>query len=200
MDEDYVFVSRSGNDVTFDDVPSPWLGDIDQFIQALEPQLWPLNRFIHDNPELGYKEFKAHNALTRFMQAQAGWKVTRSAFGMETAWEAVFDTGRPGPVVSFNAEMDALPGLGHACGHNLIAMVSIAAGLATAEILRRGCLSGKVIIVGTPAEEGGGGKIKCLEAGAYENTDITLISHPGILNNSPMPKTLGKASTHSTHS
>lgn len=85
--------------------------------------------------------------------------------------------------------LDALPNLGHACGHNLIAVVSVAAGLATGEMLRRRRLAGKVIIVGTPAEEGGGGKIKCLEAGAYKNTDVSLISHPGILNNSPMVRT-----------
>lgn len=68
-------------------------------------------------------------------------------------------------------------------------MVSVAAGLATAEIVETQGLPGKVMIVGTPAEEGGGGKIRCLEAGAYKNTDVTLISHPGILNNSPMVRT-----------
>jgi amidohydrolase len=80
--------------------------------------------------------------------------------------------------------------MGHACGHNLIAVISVAAGLATAEMLRRHRLPGKVIIIGTPAEEGGGGgKIKCLEAGAYAGVDISLISHPGILNNSPLVRT-----------
>ena len=84
---------------------------------------------------------------------------------------------------------DALPGLGHACGHNLIAVASLAAGLASAKILRRHHLGGKVTIVGTPAEEGGGGKIKCLDAGAYRDVDVSIISHPGILNNSPMVRT-----------
>jgi amidohydrolase len=166
-----------------------YLHDIDQFVDALEPALWPLNCFIHDNPELGYAEYKAHDALTSFMSAQGGWRVTRSAYGMDTAWSAVYDTGRPGPVVSFNAEMDALPALGHACGHNLIAVASVAAGLATAKMLSRHHLPGKVLVIGTPAEEGGGGKIKCLEAGAYTGVDVSIISHPGIYNNSPMVRT-----------
>ncbi|XWW96031.1 hypothetical protein V2A60_004001 [Cordyceps javanica] len=189
MDEDYVLVPRPDEASSQSQSMTGYLTEIDSFVEKLEPALWPLNCYIHNNPELGYKEFKTHDALTKFMKSRPGWTVTRSAFGMETAWEAVFDTGRTGPVVSFNAEMDALPNLGHACGHNLIAMVSVAAGLATAEILDQHSLPGKVIIVGTPAEEGGGGKIKCLEAGAYKNTDVSLISHPGILNNSPMVRT-----------
>jgi amidohydrolase len=80
--------------------------------------------------------------------------------------------------------------MGHACGHNLIAIVSIAAGLATADIMKRYDLSGKVMIFGTPGEEGiGGGKIQLLKAGAYDGVDISLISHPGIFNNSPRVRT-----------
>lgn len=79
--------------------------------------------------------------------------------------------------------------MGHACGHNLIAVASVAAGLASAEILRSNKIGGKVRVVGTPAEEGGGGKIKLLEAGAYKGVDVSIISHPGIYNNSPMVRT-----------
>lgn len=86
--------------------------------------------------------------------------------------------------------VDALPKLGHACGHNLIATASLAAGLATAAMIKRYDLPGKVLIFGTPGEEGiGGGKIRLLEAGAYKEVDISLISHPGILNNSPRVRT-----------
>ena len=76
--------------------------------------------------------------------------------------------------------------MGHACGHNLIAMASVAAGLAAADILRRHRLPGSVRIIGTPAEESGSGKIKCLAAGAYSDVDVSMISHPGIINNSAM--------------
>ena len=85
---------------------------------------------------------------------------------------------------------DALPKLGHACGHNLIATASLAAGLATVEIMRRHDLTGKVLVLGTPGEEGiGGGKIQLLKRGAYGGVDISLISHPGILHNSPLVRT-----------
>ncbi|KAI9157999.1 Peptidase M18 domain-containing protein [Paramyrothecium foliicola] len=188
MEDDFILVPRPGDEQENEDTQE-YLRDIDRFIHDLDASLWSLNRYIHNNPELGYKERKTHDALTNFMETCDGWHVTRSAYGMETAWAAVFDSGRPGPVVSFNAEMDALPGLGHACGHNLIAVASVAAGLATAEMLRRHHLPGKIHLVGTPAEEGGGGKIRCLEAGAYKDVDITIISHPGILNNSPMVRT-----------
>lgn len=81
-------------------------------------------------------------------------------------------------MVVFNAEYDALPGLGHACGHNLIATSSIAAFLAAAEVLRHGKLKGRVRLLGTPAEEGGGGKIRLIEAGAYQGVDACLMAHP----------------------
>jgi amidohydrolase len=82
--------------------------------------------------------------------------------------------------------IDALAGLGHACGHNLIAVVSVAAALATSGTLRQYGLPGKILLIGTPAEEGGGGKIRCLAAGAYEGVDFSMISHPGIANNSAL--------------
>ena len=83
--------------------------DIESFVRSLEASLWPVNVFLHNHPELGYKEHKAHDELTNFMQSQDGWVVTRSAFGMETAWMAIYDTGKPGPTVSFNAEMGIMP-------------------------------------------------------------------------------------------
>ncbi|EPE08104.1 peptidase m20 domain containing 2 [Ophiostoma piceae UAMH 11346] len=163
-----------------------YLAEIEQFVDALHSSLWPINSYIHCNPELSFQEHKAHNALTSFMELQDGWHVTRSAYNMETAWAATYDSGRAGPVVALNAEMDALPDMGHACGHNLIAMVSVAAGLAAADVLQRHRLPGSIRIIGTPAEESGGGKIKCLEAGAYNDADVSMISHPGIINNSAM--------------
>jgi hypothetical protein len=81
-----------------------YLSEIDHYVDNLQELLWPLNRYIHDNPELAFEEHKAHNALTRFMQTQEGWQVTPSAYGIETAWVASYDNGRPGPVASFNAE------------------------------------------------------------------------------------------------
>ena len=82
-----------------------FLDDISAAVDDLAASFWPINKTIHDNPELAYEEHHAHHVLTRFMAAQDGWRVTRSAYGIDTAWVAVYDSGRRGPVVSFNAEM-----------------------------------------------------------------------------------------------
>lgn len=106
-DEEYVFVERQetmknlSEDASHDDGFSA----IDEFIEDLSEQLWRLNCYIHENPELAFKEHKTHDALTAFMRSQNGWQVTPSAYGLETAWVAVYDNGRKGPAVSFNAEM-----------------------------------------------------------------------------------------------
>ncbi|KAJ0168189.1 Peptidase M20 domain-containing protein 2 [Colletotrichum tanaceti] len=150
---------------------SPYLDAVSEYIDSIIDDLWPVNKEIHDNPELGYEEVKAHDLLTSFMESH----------------EAVFEGSGDGPVVSFNAEYDALPGLGHACGHNLITTASIGGALATAEIMRAENLPGKVVLFGTPAEESLGGKVKLLEAGAFRdhNIDISLITHPTAGGDSP---------------
>ncbi|KAI3401498.1 hypothetical protein diail_10932 [Diaporthe ilicicola] len=187
QDDDWVLVSHD------DDRPEPpYLRGISSYVDGIADSLWPVNKKIHDNPELMFKEFIAHDTLVKFMRSQGGWKVTPSAYGLETAWVAVHDSGRKGPVVSFNVEMDALVGIGHACGHNLIATASLAAGLATAELMGQHSLPGKVVLFGTPAEEGGGGKIKLIEAGAYADhggVDLSLISHPGLTYDSALMRT-----------
>ncbi|KAM3497556.1 hypothetical protein MY10362_009098 [Beauveria mimosiformis] len=158
------------------------LVDIDTAVEVIGADFWPVNQQIHDNPELAWHEFIAHDTLTAFMETQTGWKVKRSVYDLETAWIAEFDSGVPGPVVSFNAEYDSLPGIGHACGHNLIATSSVVGASAAAQIVTARKLPGKIVLYGTPAEENGGGKIKLLEAGAYKDygVDLSLISHPGI--------------------
>ncbi|KAI8652323.1 Peptidase M20 domain-containing protein 2 [Fusarium keratoplasticum] len=130
---------------------------------------------IHENPEYNFQEFQAHDNICDLLQ-NLDFKVTRHAYGLETSFEV--ECGQGGKLVVFNAEYDALPGLGHACGHNLIATSSIAAFLATAEVLRHGKLKGRVRLLGTPAEEGGGGKIRLIEAGAYQGVDACLMAHP----------------------
>ncbi|KAK7995728.1 hypothetical protein PG990_014501 [Apiospora arundinis] len=189
--DDFVVVSHE------DAAPSPlesaprYLSEIDDAIEHMSERLWTVNKKIHDNPELGYEEFIAHETLTTFMRSVDGWKVTPSAYGLKTAWVAVWDSGTKGPVVSFNCEMDALEGVGHACGHNLIATASVSGAIATAEIMKSNRLAGKVVLFGTPAEEGGGGKIKLLQAGAYKDhkVDLNLISHPGIKRNHALTRT-----------
>jgi hypothetical protein len=111
MEDGFVLVQKpreDGEEVESVD-EAGYVHDIDSFVRSLELSLWPLNTFLHDHPELGYKEHKAHDALASFMESQEGWTVTRSAYGMETAWVAVYDSGKPGPAVSFNAEMGIMP-------------------------------------------------------------------------------------------
>jgi hypothetical protein len=98
------FVVVQHADVPAADAP-PHLEEISKFVDGIADSLWPVNTTIHDNPELGYKEKIAHKVCTEFMERQRGWKVTRSAYGMETAWVAVFDSGKKGPNISFNVEM-----------------------------------------------------------------------------------------------
>lgn len=99
----------------------------------------------------------------------------RHAYGLETAFEVVIGNG--GRTVNFNAEYDALPGIGHACGHNLIATAAVTGFIALAYILQRFQINGRVQLLGTPAEEDGGGKIDLLNAGAYKNVDVSLMMY-----------------------
>nr|UWK21967.1 peptidesa m20 domain-containing 2 [Trichoderma protrudens] len=191
----FVLVPRSActGDYRLDDeLPGlRFLDEVSQAVNDLSEAFWPINKKIHDNPERGFKEFIAHDTLTAFMGCQSGWAVTPSAYGMDTAWVAVYDTGRRGPVVSFNAEMDCLPGIGHACGHNLIATASVLGAVAAAQVMKQYRSAGKIVLFGTPAEEGGGGKIKLLDAGAYSDhkVDVSLISHPGITPDAALMRT-----------
>lgn len=116
---DYVIVSRpgGGDEVRNNDGDFPeHLSDIDTLIDNNARSLWPLCNFIHEHPELAYREYKAHHALTDFIRARdEGWEVMPSAFGIATAWIAVHDSGKPGPVVSFNVEMGEQPISKHHC-------------------------------------------------------------------------------------
>ncbi|KNG84717.1 amidohydrolase [Aspergillus nomiae NRRL 13137] len=130
---------------------------------------------IHSNPELAYEEKYAHDTISTFLE-NLGVPVTRSAYGLATCFEATGGSG--GRCVNLNAELDALPGIGHACGHNLIATASVAAFLALRHALAEFAVPGRVQLLGTPAEEDGGGKIDLLKHGAYEKADLSLMVHP----------------------
>ncbi|KAA8643333.1 hypothetical protein EYZ11_000875 [Aspergillus tanneri] len=148
-----------------------------------EAQLKTINNQIWSNPELAYEEYKAHDHICELFDGlkTEGYQVRRSAYGLKTACEIEYTHGSGGRVVTFNAEYDALPGIGHACGHNLIATSSIAAFIATCEAIKAQCPDGPgctVRLLGTPAEESGGGKVQLLEKGAYKDVDASLMVHP----------------------
>ena len=134
---------------------------------------------IHQNPELCYGEHKAHDAICNHIKALGSYGITviPKAYGLETSFLAEYGDG-DGEVVDFCAEYDALPEIGHGCGHNLIAISSIASFLGVVAVMKQSKFPGKVRLLGTPAEEGGGGKIKLIEAGALKYTTVSLMSHP----------------------
>lgn len=154
------------------------LKTIDDTISDLDASLRELNLDIHDHPEIMWQEKYAHDALTKFMESH-GWEVTRHYLGFDTAWRAEWSHGTDGNVVGVNSEMDALPGIGHACGHNLIAIAGVAVAIAIAASMEKHNIPGKVILLGTPAEEGGAGKVELLKRGAYKEMDVCVMCHPG---------------------
>ena len=146
-------------------------------IDSANPQLRELNRAIHENPELCYKEFFAVKTISAFLKNE-GFSVVEKTYGLDTSFTC--EVGSGGSLVIICVEYDALPGIGHACGHNLIATSSIAAFLGAAAALKQSGLPGRVRLLGTPAEEGGGGKVKLIEAGAFSEKDIAaaIMAHP----------------------
>jgi amidohydrolase len=142
-------------------------------IDALAETLLEVSHDIHAHPELCFEERYAHGRLTDALEAQ-GLDVTRSAHGVETAFDA--RAGTDGPEIGVCLEYDALPGVGHACGHNIIAAAGLGAGLAAAAFADEA--GGRVRILGTPAEEGGAGKIFMAQAGAFDGLDAAMMIHP----------------------
>ena len=142
-------------------------------VDALADVLVDVSHRIHGRPELAFEEHFAHDLLTSVL-ADHGMAVTRSAWGLPTAFDA--RAGRGGPTVVICCEYDALPGLGHACGHNVIAAAGLGAGLAAAGVAAE--VGGRVRVLGTPAEEGGGGKVLMAERGALADVDAAMMVHP----------------------
>ncbi|OGL20495.1 MAG: hypothetical protein A3G97_09410 [Candidatus Rokubacteria bacterium RIFCSPLOWO2_12_FULL_69_21] len=147
---------------------------IGRAVDGLADELESLSHRIHANPELGYQEVKAAGWLAEFLAAK-GFKVEKGVAGVETAYRATIETGE-GPTIAILCEYDALPGLGHACGHNVIATSGAGAGAALAAV--RGQLpKGRIQVIGTPAEEGGGGKMKLIEGGVFTDVDCAMMIH-----------------------
>jgi amidohydrolase len=153
------------------------LGALKQRIQAevaaRTAVLLDASHRIHEHPEVNYEEHYAHDLLTDLLSGE-GLAVERGAFGLDTAFVA--RAGSSGPTIAVLCEYDALPGIGHACGHNIIATAGLGAGLAAAAVAEEA--GGQVVILGTPAEEGGGGKIRLVQRGAFAGVDAALMVHP----------------------
>ena len=133
-----------------------------QDLEALWPEIQDLSQRIHANPELGFQEAKASQWLCTYLQ-EKGFRVERDLVGLSTAFRATY--GRDRPAIAFLAEYDALPNLGHACGHNVIAAAAAGAGVASRRAIDQ--LGGSVQVIGTPGEELYGGKAIMVERGAF---------------------------------
>jgi amidohydrolase len=129
---------------------------------------------IHADPELGFEEHHAHDLLTSILE-DSGLETERGAFGVPTAFQARAGAG-DGPVIAVLCEYDALPDIGHACGHNVIATAGLGAALAAASVAD--AAGGRLAVFGTPAEEGGGGKIVMARRGAFDGVQAALMVHP----------------------
>ena len=150
--------------------------DVDAVFAAVDRRtdlLVDVSHQIFEHPELCFEEHFAHDLLCDVLESE-GLSVVRHAHGLDTAFVA--EAGSAGPTVAVMCEYDALPGVGHACGHNVIAAAGLGAGLAAAEMAEQ--LGGRVRIVGTPAEEGGGGKVLLLRDGAFDGVDAAVMVHP----------------------
>ena len=143
-------------------------------IDRARNDLVELSLAIHREPELAYQERKASARIAAFL-SQRGFRVRKPYAGIETSFRA--DAGKGAPTVAVLCEYDALPDIGHACGHNLIAMMGAAAGVGVGAVIDR--LRGTAAIIGTPAEEGQGGKVALLENGGFDDVDAAMIQHPG---------------------
>jgi amidohydrolase len=152
---------------------TPW-ERIDQAIDERRTELVELARLIHRTPELAFAERRSSAAIIQRLE-QHGASVERALGGLDTAFRARVPNGA-GPHVALLAEYDALPEIGHACGHNLIAAAAVGAWWALAAV--GPAWTGTVDLMGTPAEEGGGGKVKLLAAGVFDGLDAALMFHP----------------------
>ena len=143
--------------------------------QLIKERLAEISDYIYRNPELGNEEYKAAEALTSFLR-EHNFSVESNIAGMETAFKATFESGKPGLTVGYLCEYDALPKIGHGCGHNMIGVMSAGAGVVLSKVLSE--IGGKVIVYGTPAEETNGGKVILTEAGVFDELDAAMIVHP----------------------
>ena len=143
-------------------------------IDSVAGELKELALALHANPELSFQEHFACKTLSEILEKH-GYQVQTNIAGMETAFIGEMKGKADGPTVAILAEYDALP-MGHACGHNLIATMSVGAAIGIGEVLKDLC--GRVLVIGTPAEEGGGGKVIMCDAGVFDDVDFAMMIHP----------------------
>ena len=145
-------------------------------VAAIAPEALDLSHRVHAHPEIAFEERDASRWTAELLE-RYGFEVAAPVGGLETAFTARWRGSRPGPVVAFAGEYDALPDVGHGCGHNLMCSSSAGAAIAAASLLGRD-FAGEIRFIGTPAEEAGNGKVYLIEAGVFGDVDVCLQIHP----------------------
>lgn len=148
-------------------------------INNIKDELINLSKEIHGKPELAFKEYYAVENISTLLEKH-GFKVEKGIAGLDTAFKAEFKGKASGPTVAFIAEYDALPEIGHGCGHNLIAAMSTGAAIGLSKVMDR--VNGRLLVLGTPGEEGGGGKVIMINKGVFDDVDYCLMLHPSTSN------------------
>ncbi|SHK00273.1 amidohydrolase [Anaerobranca californiensis DSM 14826] len=146
-----------------------------KFIGQREKEYFKLARYIWENPELGNQEYKAMDKLMEKLQSE-GFIVEKGTAGLKTAFTAWYGGEKSGPTIALLAEYDALPQLGHGCGHNLIGVGAVLAAVSLKESVD--LYGGKIMVIGTPAEETDGGKVIMVEKGVFDSVDVAMMIHP----------------------
>ncbi len=141
-------------------------------------ELEKINQYLFDFPEEGYQEYKASKILRETLMNN-GFEVEKGAYGIETAFKGVYNSGKKGPTVAFLCEYDALPDIGHGCGHNLIASVGVGAALGLKSVIDD--TGGTIVVLGTPAEETSGAKVEMVRQGAFDDISFVMMAHPSAL-------------------
>lgn len=148
---------------------------IQERVDAIRSEVREISHAIHDDPELGLQEFHAAALLTGILE-KYGFTIERNVCGLETGFIASYKTTKPGPVIGYLAEYDALKGIGHACGHNMIAGLAVCCGIALRDAIDE--YGGEVRVLGTPAEETWGGKVNFAQAGLFNDLSVAMMGHP----------------------
>lgn len=143
--------------------------------KEMHKELCEISDFIYQNPELGNEEYKAVEKLTSFLQ-EHNFEIETEFLGIKTAFRATYDSNKEGPTIGYLCEYDALPEIGHGCGHNMIGAMSAGAGIILSKVLNE--IGGKIIVYGTPAEETNGAKVIFAEQGVFDELDVAMMVHP----------------------
>ncbi|MDQ6595296.1 M20 family metallopeptidase [Bacillus salipaludis] len=144
-------------------------------LEFLQHRLWEISDHLYHHPELGDQEFESMELLVGFLE-EHGFTVEKGIVGRPTAFKAVYDSKKAGPSIAYLSEYDALPGVGHGCGHNMIGTMSAGAGVLLSKVVDE--IGGRIVVLGTPAEETNGAKVPMAEQGIFADIDAAMILHP----------------------